>query len=389
MRDKNIFDFILESYSINDEGESGYGMDSEFNASPLEVQREKPLEDGDITAMYFLESDEESEDKSLKGLEGPFTFRGGQELYYDPKEGKYYDRGSDMYLDNEEASRIVIGESEEGEEIEMTYDDYESIPEDPESGEQLLLDDMEEYMINDDPSLTEYDDEMGIFGGDDGWAGVDAFIFGEGDDDKEEKQKSRSEMSDSEAEEIVDDYLMDEESMPRPPGLDSMSTPPPAPTSSIENTSVKVGDVDPPQIPPSSIKVPDSSRIENMSSIYEQFDLSKEGPLDYRSMCDEIEPVEDDGRMLDYKGSEEGEMTKRDLMQLSDYTRDLAQMIRDSDDLPEWVQEKISIAKDKIDSAYHYLEYKIKDMEDEELEESPISPEAYQDISSYFVVDEE
>jgi len=38
----------------------------------------------------------------LGGLEGPFRFRSGKVLYYDPKEGKYYDRETDMYLDNDE-----------------------------------------------------------------------------------------------------------------------------------------------------------------------------------------------------------------------------------------------------------------------------------------------
>lgn len=38
----------------------------------------------------------------IKGLEGPFKFRDGRILYYDPKEGRYYDRGRDMYLERED-----------------------------------------------------------------------------------------------------------------------------------------------------------------------------------------------------------------------------------------------------------------------------------------------
>jgi hypothetical protein len=38
----------------------------------------------------------------IEGLEGPFKFRSGKILYYDPKEGKYYDRGTDMYVSDEE-----------------------------------------------------------------------------------------------------------------------------------------------------------------------------------------------------------------------------------------------------------------------------------------------
>jgi len=36
----------------------------------------------------------------LAGMEGPFNFPGGV-YYYDPREGRYYDRGSDMYLDRD------------------------------------------------------------------------------------------------------------------------------------------------------------------------------------------------------------------------------------------------------------------------------------------------
>lgn len=38
----------------------------------------------------------------LPGLEGPFMLRSGKVVYYDPKEGKYYDRERDMYMSDEE-----------------------------------------------------------------------------------------------------------------------------------------------------------------------------------------------------------------------------------------------------------------------------------------------
>ncbi len=44
----------------------------------------------------------------LDGMEGPFQFRSGAVLYYDNKAGKYYDRGKDMYIDNEEASKLTM-----------------------------------------------------------------------------------------------------------------------------------------------------------------------------------------------------------------------------------------------------------------------------------------
>lgn len=41
-------------------------------------------------------------DLSHQGLEGPFRLKSGKVVYYDPKEGKYYDRDSDIYLSHEE-----------------------------------------------------------------------------------------------------------------------------------------------------------------------------------------------------------------------------------------------------------------------------------------------
>lgn len=38
-----------------------------------------------------------------KGLEGPFVFGNGQVVYYDPKEGRYWDPKTDFYLSNQEA----------------------------------------------------------------------------------------------------------------------------------------------------------------------------------------------------------------------------------------------------------------------------------------------
>lgn len=41
-------------------------------------------------------------DLSHAGLEGPFKLKSGKIVYYDTKEGKYYDRDTDMYLSDEE-----------------------------------------------------------------------------------------------------------------------------------------------------------------------------------------------------------------------------------------------------------------------------------------------
>ena len=41
-----------------------------------------------------------------KGLEGPFFYPNGQVLYYDPREGKYYNPSTDFYLSDEEVSDL-------------------------------------------------------------------------------------------------------------------------------------------------------------------------------------------------------------------------------------------------------------------------------------------
>ena len=40
-----------------------------------------------------------------KGLEGPFNFS-GRVLYYDNKEGKYYDPTTDFYVENDDVARL-------------------------------------------------------------------------------------------------------------------------------------------------------------------------------------------------------------------------------------------------------------------------------------------
>jgi hypothetical protein len=41
-----------------------------------------------------------------RGLEGPFEFRNGRVLYYDPKAGQYWDPTTDWYVPNEEVSEL-------------------------------------------------------------------------------------------------------------------------------------------------------------------------------------------------------------------------------------------------------------------------------------------
>lgn len=41
-----------------------------------------------------------------KGLEGPFQYANGRVLYYDPREGRYWDPTTDFYLENDEVAGL-------------------------------------------------------------------------------------------------------------------------------------------------------------------------------------------------------------------------------------------------------------------------------------------
>ena len=69
------------------------------------------------------------------------------------------------------------------------------------------------------------------------------------------------------------------------------------------------------------------------------------------------------GRDLGY-GEGEGKMTRSQLDKLARYAQHLHDTLRDSDDLPEWVQSKIAIAAHDIGRVKHYLEYKLKSMKE-------------------------
>ena len=41
-----------------------------------------------------------------KGLEGPFQYPNGRVLYYDPKQGQYYDSTTDFYVPADEVANL-------------------------------------------------------------------------------------------------------------------------------------------------------------------------------------------------------------------------------------------------------------------------------------------
>jgi hypothetical protein len=44
--------------------------------------------------------------EARKGLEGPFVYPNGQILYYDPREGQYWDPKTDFYMSNEDMDNL-------------------------------------------------------------------------------------------------------------------------------------------------------------------------------------------------------------------------------------------------------------------------------------------
>ena len=80
-------------------------------------------------------------------------------------------------------------------------------------------------------------------------------------------------------------------------------------------------------------------------------------PSDHVIQALEVE-AEDEVRDLDHS-DHEGSMALSQLRRSAKYSQKLSHMIRESDDLPEWVESKITKASDYLGSVYHYLDYEI------------------------------
>lgn len=55
---------------------------------------------------YKILRDRDAKYTERPGLEGPFFYPNGQVLYYDPKEGKYYDPTTDFYVEHEDVLEL-------------------------------------------------------------------------------------------------------------------------------------------------------------------------------------------------------------------------------------------------------------------------------------------
>lgn len=55
---------------------------------------------------YDILGDRDAKWQPRKGLEGPFFFATGRVLYYDTKEGQYYDPLTDLFIEQDEVSEL-------------------------------------------------------------------------------------------------------------------------------------------------------------------------------------------------------------------------------------------------------------------------------------------
>ena len=78
----------------------------EYRLPPINTVRVEWLKDNTMTntneGYTILPPIDRERYTDIPDLEGPFMLRSGKVVYYDPKEGKYYDRDSDMYMSDEE-----------------------------------------------------------------------------------------------------------------------------------------------------------------------------------------------------------------------------------------------------------------------------------------------
>lgn len=72
---------------------------------------------------------------------------------------------------------------------------------------------------------------------------------------------------------------------------------------------------------------------------------------------------DDDGRMFDYghtkSDSHEGRMTKAKLYRMGKMAQSFHDRLEDGDDLPQWVNDKVTTAEDRLRSAFEYMDYKL------------------------------
>ena len=83
---------------------------------------------------------------------------------------------------------------------------------------------------------------------------------------------------------------------------------------------------------------------------------SKQKVADAIRKGDEGEEIEVQTKSLEEEVDDEGRMAKHDLLKLTQYSAKLYKSLGDNDQLPGWIQAKITLAADYIGTVKHYLE---------------------------------
>lgn len=103
-----------------------------------------------------------------------------------------------------------------------------------------------------------------------------------------------------------------------------------------------------------------------------------------------VAPDAEQGRMLDYPHPKEGRMVRSDLYNIALDAMQLRALLRDDDNLPQWTQSKLAVARDRVNSVREYLEAKIADHEGFEFglpklsgsENEPTNPKLWSQMQS-------
>ena len=72
-----------------------------------------------------------------------------------------------------------------------------------------------------------------------------------------------------------------------------------------------------------------------------------------------VVPASTPGRDFDYREPKEGGMMRSNLYNIAQDAMALCDMLQDDDNLPQWTQEKVATARDRLNSVREYLEAKI------------------------------
>lgn len=92
---EEVFGYIMR---IRDKLENKQGLTEDEVKLTTQIIKSVRLAEG-YTVLPPIDRERYTD---IPGLEGPMRMRNGQVLYYDPREGRYYDRDRDMYISDEE-----------------------------------------------------------------------------------------------------------------------------------------------------------------------------------------------------------------------------------------------------------------------------------------------